>query len=62
MYTLDYDITQLERLNDRISAGAPIRIVHLLTDQSNGFATVWEDRYIVLIDCDPKTYLLLCMI
>jgi hypothetical protein len=62
MYTLDYDITQLERLNDRISAGDPIRIIHLLTDQSNGFATVWEDRYIVLIDCDPKTYLLLCMI
>jgi hypothetical protein len=62
MYTLDYDITQLERLNDRICAGDPIRIIHLLTDQSNGFSTVWEDRYIVLIDCDPKTYLLLCLI
>ena len=62
MYTLNYDYQQLDRLQDRIRIGQPIRIIHILADYSDGFATHWEDRYIVLIDCDPATYTLLCLI
>ena len=62
MYTLNYDLAQLDRLQDRIRVGQPIRIIHILADYSDGFSTHWEDRYIVLIDCDPVTYTLLCLI
>ena len=62
MYTLDYDLHQLERLHDRIHSGEPIRIIHLLTDHSDGFSTHYQDRYIVIIDCDPMLYTLLCLL
>jgi len=62
MYTLNYDHQQLDRLQDRIRVGQPIRIIHILWDYSDGFSTHWEDRYIVIIDCDPETYTLLCLI
>ena len=62
MYTLDLDLSQLERVQDRITAGAAIRIIHILTEDRTGFAGHYEDRYIVLIDCAPETYTLLCLI
>jgi hypothetical protein len=62
MYTLDYDLCQLERLQDCVSAGHVIQIIHILCDSSYTTDSHWEDRYIVLIDCDPKIYLLLCLI
>ncbi len=62
IHTLDYTIDQLDRLQDRIRSGARMRIVHILSDYSDGFSTQWEDRYIVLIDCDPVTYTMLLML
>ena len=62
MYTLNYDLAQLDRLQDMIAGGHSIRIIHLLTDWSDGFSTHWEDRYIVLVDCDVKTYTMLCLL
>jgi hypothetical protein len=62
MYTLDYNIAQLNRMQDWITAGQPLRIIHILVDYSDGFSSYWEDRYIVLVDCDPKMYTLLCLI
>jgi DNA/RNA-binding domain of Phe-tRNA-synthetase-like protein len=62
MYTLDYDLHQLEQLHDRIHRGEHIRIIHLLTDHSDGFSTHYQDRYIVIIDCDPMLYTLLCLL
>ncbi len=52
MRTLDYTITQLDRLQDRWAL--PIRI----------FAQYWdlEEHYVVLVDCDDPTYLMLCLI
>ncbi len=58
MYALYYTLEQLNRLQDRVRTGSPLRIIHVLSDYSDGFATHWEDRYIVLVDCDPKTYTL----
>lgn len=58
MYTLDYTLDQLERCQDRISAGLPVRIIHILCEDRSG----WEDHYIVMLDCDEPTYLLLCLI
>lgn len=49
MYTLDYSLDQLTRLQDRIDSAQPIRIIHLLYDDS-------DDHYIVLVDCDAVTY------
>jgi len=51
LYTLDYTLDQ----QDRIDAGLPIRIIHILLDDE---VTV-EDRYYVLIDCDSRVYTLL---
>ncbi len=62
IHTLDYNLAQLDRLQDRIRSGAAMRIVHILSDYSDGFSTHWEDRYIVLIDCDPVTYTMLLML
>ena len=62
MYTLNYDHQQLDRMHDFISAGALVRIIHVLSDWSDGFSTHWEDRYIVLVDCEPRTYTLLCLL
>jgi hypothetical protein len=62
MYTLNYDHQQLDRMHSFIRAGSAVRIIHVLSDQSDGFATHWEDRYIVLVDCEPKTYTLLCLL
>ncbi len=62
LHTLDYSLAQLDRMQDRISSGAGMRIVHILSDYSDGFSTHWEDRYIVLVDCDPATYTLLLML
>lgn len=56
MYTLDLDLSQLQRVQDRITAGAQICIMQILPYGK------WEDRYIVLIDCAPATYTLLCLI
>lgn len=46
------------RMQDRIDRGLPCRIIHLLNNDSHG----WEDHYIVLIDCDPKLYTMLCLL
>lgn len=62
MYTLNYDHQQLDRMHGFITAGATVRIIHVLSDSSDGFSTHWEDRYIVLVDCEPKTYTLLCLL
>ncbi len=62
LHTLDYTIDQLDRLQDKIAQGSPIRIIHMLSDYTDGFATHWEDRYIVLVDCDPVTYTMLLML
>jgi len=62
MYTLNYDHQQLDRMHCFIADGASIRIIHVLSDSSDGFSTHWEDRYIVLVDCEPKTYTLLCLL
>jgi hypothetical protein len=62
LHTLDYTIDQLDRLHDRIRSGAAMRIVHILSDYSDGFSSHWEDRYIVIIDCDLKTYTMLLML
>ena len=62
MYTLDYNIAQLDRLHHFIDLGHSIRIIHILSDYSDGFSTHWEDRYIVLVDCDAGIYTLLCLL
>lgn len=63
VYTLDLDLDQLNRMQDRIHSGLPCRIIHLLyNDSRDDFAHHWEDRYIVLVDCDVKTYTLLCLL
>ena len=64
VYTLDYDLGQLNRMQSRITAGLPCRIIHLLHNDSvdDDRAGHWQDRYIVLIDCDHKTYTLLCLL
>jgi len=65
VYTLDYSLEQLNRMQDRVESGLPCRIIHLIiNDNYHLWADhrVQEDRYIVIIDCDPKTYLLLCLI
>lgn len=62
MYTLDYTLEQLDRCHDRIDQGLAIRIIHILADCSDGFSSHWEDRYIVLVDCDPATYCLLLLL
>lgn len=62
MYTLDYSLAQLDRLQDMIDSGQPLRIMHILTSADDGFATHWEDRYIVLVDCDARMYTLLCLL
>jgi hypothetical protein len=58
MYTLDYDFSQLDRMQDRITAGQPIRIIHILTNDQQGL----EDRYIVLVDCDACMYTMLLLL
>lgn len=58
MYTLDYDLAQLDRMYTMIDHGQPIRIIHLMYNDENTL----EDRYIVLVHCDPKLYTLLCLI
>lgn len=62
MYTLNYSISQLERLWDHLDTSHSIRIIHILTADSGGFSSVCEDRYIVLLDCEPATYTLLLML
>ncbi len=58
MHTLYYSFSQLDRLQDIIDAGQPIRIIHTMLDDSSPY----EDRYIVLIDCTDQLYTLLLMI
>ena len=58
MYTLDYSLAQFEQMQDRIDAGLPIRIIHILLDDRDSV----EDRYIVLVDCEPKLYTLLSLL
>ncbi len=55
MYTLYYTLDQLTRLYDHIDLGQHIKIIHILSDD---FVNS-EDRYIVLLDCEPATYTLL---
>ncbi len=62
MYTLDYSIDQLDRMQDFIKSGQPLRIIHILSDYSDGFSTHWEDRYIVIVDYDDRMYTLLCLL
>ena len=62
LHTLDYTIDQLDRLHDRIYMDSAMRIIHILSDYSDGFSSHWEDRYIVIIDCDPVTYTMLLML
>ncbi len=58
MHTLDYDLSQLNRLYDLIDSGQHVRIIHILAQDDQGV----EDRYIVLVDCDPATYTLLLLL
>ena len=58
MYTLDYSEDQLHRLYSRVDSNQHLRIIHLLWDDSSTI----EDRYIVLVDCDPATYTMLLML
>lgn len=62
MYTLDYSLDQLERLQDLIDSGHSLRIWHILTDSDLAIRTGGEDRYIVVIDCSPETYTLLLLL
>lgn len=55
---MDYSLAQLDRMQDMIDSGQRIRIIHILCEDRSG----WEDRYIVLVDCDPKIYTLLCLL
>lgn len=57
MYTLDYSLAQLDRLQDIIDSGQPIRIIHMLCEERS-----WEDRYIVLLDCDARVYTMLLLL
>ena len=59
MHTLYYNIDQLTRLYDHIDRGHPIKIMHIVTED---FERASDDRYIVLLDCDPATYTLLLML
>ena len=54
MYTLDYSESQFLRLLDRPEVGLPMRI----------YPVSWfgELHYVVLIDCDAHTYLLLLLL
>jgi len=58
--TLDYSLAQLNRMQDRVESGLYCRIIHLIINDN---LNLWndhrfqEDRYRVVIDCDPKTYL-----
>jgi hypothetical protein len=58
LHTLDYSLEQLMRMQDRIDKGMPVRIIHMLNNDTQG----WEDHYYVLIDCDPKMYTMLCLL
>lgn len=58
VYTLDYSLEQLMRCQDRIRLGQPIKIIHMLNQDSQHK----EDRYYVLIDCDAQTYTMLCLL
>ena len=55
IYTLDYSWDQLMRCQARMRQGQPIKIIHMLNNDSQG----WEDRYYVIIDCEPREYTLL---
>ena len=56
LYTFDYSLAQLEQCHDYVLARHNIaRIIHLLYDDHS-------DHYIALIDCDPKTALLLSLL
>ena len=58
MYTLDYSLSQLDRMQDMIDSGHCIQIIHTrLNDQQP-----YEDRYVVLVDCEPEIYTLLCLL
>jgi len=64
MYTLDYDLGQLERLHDFIDSGQPIRIIHtLIRDEVNpDQLDFFGDRYIVLIECSEVMYTFLLLL
>lgn len=62
MYTLYLTQTQLDRAQDLVQDHCDIRLWHVLADYSDGFATHWEDRYVLLLDCAPETYTLLCLV
>ena len=56
LYTFDYSMAQLDRAQDYVLARYHIaRIIHILYDYL-------EDHYVTVIDCDPKTALLLSLL
>jgi hypothetical protein len=60
MYTLDYSESQLMRLYDYIDSIEHIRIISVLRQG-------WEygcssDRFMILVDCEPKTYTMLLLL
>ena len=56
LYTFDYSLAQLDRCQDLAYMGYTIaRIIHIQFDDL-------LDHYIALIDCDPATATLLCLI
>ena len=60
MYTLDYSESQLMRLYDYIDYIEHIRIISVLRQGwEYGYSS---DRFMILVDCEPKTYTLLLLL
>ena len=60
MYTLDYSESQLMRLYEHIDHIQHIRIISVLRQGwEYGSAT---DRFMILVDCEPKTYTMLLLL
>ncbi len=63
IWTFDLSRQGLDQVQDYIdrSRDPLLRIIHILTDDSAGFSSHWEDRYICLIQCDSRTATLLSL-
>jgi len=60
LYTLYLTAQQLDRAQDLIGDQSQVRLWHVLADYSTGYST--EDRFVLLIDCDPRQYLLMLLL
>ena len=58
IYTLDLSLDQLDRVQDRIGAQTPLRIIHCLWEEQG----LWRDHYITVVDCEPEQALWLYLL